>query len=1086
MAYNASFGSKVDEAFQAKGLPAGSGAALLGVENPSGDPNATSSTGITGPLQQTNGFMAQWNPGGSTRNPDDNIAAASNFFAAQQAAGYTPAEAYVIYQQGSGGANALFNADPNAPISSLSPSLQHNLAVNGVNPNGTVGDAINHIEGQYANGAGLAKNAGLDTSGVPTANRTPPKGNGAVEGTKAGGTSFGGAGCAAAGLSPAGLMGMAAALAGGGLGMSGILSAATNALGASPITGLMSSVLGGGGNLVNAALNAATGGIGSVFSGAIGSALGGIGGQIGNALNSISGGAFQALSSIGSNILPSLTGVLPGGINGLVNSAIVGGLQGGVNGILNGVVGNVTQGVVGNLLGPLNGVLKDSPFPNAIQQFGAAGGLNGMIQTVAQNMVGGGGGNINNFVNNIGMASAYSSIANNVVGATAEAVGQQFGNGINGLGAAIRNNNDLISFGLTSVTRNVSGAANDMLNLGNMDTTSLLRLQQPANVANQILGAGLGGITGLTSQLVGAGLPIAGIDNPLHDAPVKAILNSITDTNAIGAVSAHFNITKPLQNLGQLTDFAHMCPNLAQSSPSQSFSDLGQQFISLGMTRAKTFSDYGTAFAKVDAGLDLQHISQNPTPITATAANKLMQTFGYGGGTLGEITTADFIGTAAGYVHNDTLPYIIDANTAIAARPEGQELTRRIGILQSLVGGTYYVPGSPADPSSGSPAVADAIIVPDLGTFNTLDAAVLSAISYVEAQLTVIKNINDPTIQAILQAAETAHAASCAQILKENHFIKTYNMDLFETSSNTPVTAYVFAAGLPSAGNDNGYGKIGHYIEQVATDNIYGDSIKAALRMGRNAAALEPLGIQTDRFQLPHSQYYRDPMNFYMDAYTGNLPITPSQLVDQIIPQTPQDLYIELRNQTLVDNGYDPAQMLPAQADEKYYDLRWVSTSPAVLENIGLNLLQEAVNRNILVIGNKCYVVGLDRSQNLFATMDQNGLLLNNNQLFVGTMLSILNKMLYGNIGTTKYETPFFTDQMVYGMLEMLGQITPNNIDALKQTLLGSVALGGFLDKLRAFFTTILNNTNTSMDRNINNAWGGSGPDGDYTSPKRH
>ena len=102
MAYNANFGSKVDAAFQAKGLPAGAGAALLGVENPSGDPNATSSTGITGPLQQTNGFMAQWNPGGSTRNPDDNIAAASNFFAAQQAAGYTPAEAYVIYQQGNG------------------------------------------------------------------------------------------------------------------------------------------------------------------------------------------------------------------------------------------------------------------------------------------------------------------------------------------------------------------------------------------------------------------------------------------------------------------------------------------------------------------------------------------------------------------------------------------------------------------------------------------------------------------------------------------------------------------------------------------------------------------------------------------------------------------------------------------------------------------------------------------------------------------------------------------------------------------------------------------------------------------------
>ena len=1084
--YNANFGSQVDAAFQAKGLPVGAGAALLGVENPGGDPNATSSTGIKGPLQQTQGFMAQWNPGGSTVNPNDNIAAASNFFAAQQAAGYTPAEAYVIYQQGSGGANALFNADPNTPISSLPANIQHNLQVNGVDINGTTGDAITHIEGQYAYGAGLAKGAGLDTSGVPTSNRTPPKGNGAVEGTNSGGTSVGGIGCAAAGLSPAGLMAMAAAAAGGGLGMNSILDAVTKAVGASPVTGLMSTVMSGGGNILNAALNAAGGGISNVIGGAISNFAGGAGGLISNALNSISGGAFQALSSIGANILPSLTGVLPGGLNGLVNSALVGGLQGGLNGALNGVVGNVTQGVVGNLLGPMNGVLQNSPFPNAIQQFGAAGGLNGMIQVVGQNMVGGGAGNMNNFINNIGMASAYSGIANNVVGATAEAVAQTFGNDTNGLGTAIRNNNDLISYGLTSITRNIAGATSDMLNLGTMDTSKLLRLQQPSNVAQQILGAGLGGVTGLTAELVSANLPVAGIDNPIHDQQVQAILNSINDPNATGAVSSQFNIGVPLEHLGQLTDFSHMCPNLATSSPSKNFTDLGQQFISLGMTKGKTFNDYGTAFAKVDPGLNLQYLSQSSTPLTNTAASSIMQTFGYGGGSLGEITIADFIGTAGGYVHNDTLPYIIDANNKIAARPEGQELIRRIGVLQSLVGGSFYVPGSPADSASGSPAVADAIIVPDLGTFATLDAAVLAAVSYIEAQLTVIKNISDPTIKAALQASELAHTASCAQILKENHYISTYNMNLFENSSNTPVTAYVFAAGLPSAGNDNGYGKIGHYIEKVACDNIYGDSIKAAMRMGRNAAALEPLGIQTDKFQFPHSQYYRDPMGFYMDAYTGNLPLTPSLLVDQVIPQTPVDTYVEMRNQTLLDNGYDPTQMLPAQADETYYDLQWRSASPVVLENIGLNLLQQVVNRNTLVIGNNCYVVGLDRSQNLFATLDHHGLKLQNQDIFLGTMLSVLNKMLYGNIGTTKYNNPFFTDQMVYGMLEMMSQATPNNIDALQQTLLGSVALGGFLDKLRNVFSAILNNTNTAMDRNVYNAWGGSGPDGDYISPKRN
>lgn len=859
----------------------------------------------------------------------------------------------------------------------------------------------------------------------------PSNAKGAAPGT--------GAGCAGAGLGILSAIAGAGLFAGLGIGLNSILSGVTGALGLSGITGAMSGALSAATGALSGGLNAITGGVSS-------------------AINTLSGGAFSALSSIGSNILPSLTGVLPAGITGIVNGAL--------------------GGATGAILGPLNGILQNPlNLPNAIQQFASHGGLNGMINRVANNMIGGAAfGGTNAFIQQIGMSNAFSGIANNVVGAASEAAGLRFGaNGPGALGANFVNNNGVVSYGMSALTSNLPAAASNMQNLGSFSTANMLRLQQPSHVANQIMSAGLGEVTGLTHQLVRNGLPIAGIDNPIHDNTVQKILNNISDPTAIGAVSSKFNLGIKIDHLGQLTDLQHMAPDLHATGPSKNFKDLGQHFLSLGITRAKTFDQIGSALSKTDAGIDLNHLSQMSTPMYPPAVDKLHNTYGFGGGSIGEITMADFVGTPAGYVHNDTLPFITDANNKIMATPDGIELNRRIQILQGLMTGAYHVAGSAA--SGDQPAVGDTININ--GTvYTTLDDAVYAMIASIESQLTVIKNSSDPSIQAALQASEQAHAASCAQILKENHHITTFGMDLFNHLNNSPINAYVFADSLPYHGQLTGYGQIGDYLERIASDNIYGDAIKGAMRMGRNAAALETLGVNVDRFKLPHSQYYRDPAGFYLAAYSGDLPIVPDNLVDQVIPQTLQDIYTETRNALLIENGYEPSTMLPAQADEIYYDLQWNKVSPSVRENIGLNVLQQAINSNVMVIGADAFIIGLDRKQNKFATINQHGLVLDNNEVFVATLLSIANKILYGDIGTTKYNNPFFTDQMVYGMLEMLGQITPVNIDALSSTLIGSAVLSGFMVKLRGVFQQLLRQTNTGMDRNIVAAWGGSGPDG--------
>ena len=900
-----------------------------------------------------------------------------------------------------------------------------------------------------------------------------------------------GSGCAGAGLGVLGAIAGAGLLSGLGAAINGALGGALGALGLSGITGAMSGALGSLGNVLG-------GGLGNIL------------GQVTGPLNQLTGGAMQALSQIGSNILPSLTGVLPAGITN--------------------IVGNTLGGAVGGVLGPLNGVLQNPlGLPNAIQQFAYHGGLNGIINRVANNMVAGAvGGGTNAFVQQIGLASAFSGISNSVIGASSEARGLQFGaNVVGGIGANFVNNNGVVSYGMTSLSSNIPAAASNLQNLGTFSTENLLRLQQPANIASQIIKSGLGGITGLTKQLIQNNIPIAGVDNPIYDEPVQKILNNISDPTAVGAVSSTFNLGTNIDHLGQLTDMSVMTPDLHATGPSKNFADLGQHFISLGIVKAKTFDQVGTALSKTDPGFDLNHLSQMPTPMYPAAVDTLNQTFGYGGGSIGELTMADFLGTAAGYVHNDTLPAITNANNLIMATNDGKVLNGLIVQLQSLLSGGYHVPGSAA--YRDQPANAGWININNT-IYTTLDDAVYALISAIESQLTVIKNSTDPTIQAALAASEKAHAASCAQILKENHHVTTFGMDLFAPIQNNPVQAYVFADGLPYYGQQTGYGQIGDYMERVAQDNIYGDAIKGAMRMGRNAAALESLGVNVDRFKLPHSQYYRDPAAFYLAAYTGEMPYVPLNLQDQVIPATPEDTYIEVRNQTLIDAGYDPTSLLPAQADQTYYDLQHSRTNAQVLEGIGLNVLQQAVERNIFVIGNLIYIIGLDGSQNLFATIDKNGLSLTNNDLFIAIAFSIVNKILYGNIGTTKNNTPFSTDQMIYGILEMLAQITPSNIDALAGTLLGNSVLTGLLTKINNVFKQIIQQTNitpasdlstinqgdngnqsispisvtvsgqnlqnfnpsgkinqniTGSDRNIVSPWGGSGPDAEYDIPTK-
>lgn len=358
--------------------------------------------------------------------------------------------------------------------------------------------------------------------------------------------------------------------------------------------------------------------------------------------------------------------------------------------------------------------------------------------------------------------------------------------------------------------------------------------------------------------------------------------------------------------------------------------------------------------------------------------------------------------------------------------------------------------------------------------FDTLDDAVYAMKMYIEEQLLIIKNLPDLELQKLIELAESGHAASCAQILKENYMLGKHKINIFERFDPGPMGHLAFAQTLPSYGTETGYGRMADYLERVATDDLYGDAIKASLRQGRNAVALSELGMNTEIFNLPHSTYYHDPAEMYRQAYTGSLPLVPTFQSD---PLEPLDPWIEERNRILIEYGYDPSTMLPAQADETYMDIKANMLHDSVKQQLGFEVCREAVNRNMKIMGKDINIIGLNGNLYKVGSVEAVGLMIDDPQLLAETLLGIVNRLLYGHIGNTKYENPYNTDQMIYGIIELLGQVSPANLEALRNTMLGLYVLPELLKNIKTIINKITGVIDTAMDRNDPNVWGDAGPD---------
>ena len=938
-------------------------------------------------------------------------------------------------------------------------------------------------------GTGNITVAGAGTA-APSSNGGGGAGGAGAGAAAAAGASVPAAGCLGASTSIASLLGGAGlASAIGGVAANAVMAGGLALLSGGGLQGALGAVLGSAGGALGNALGASLGGAaGAIVGQTLGGALGSIAAGA-NPLQALSGAAFGALGQMGGSLIPALSGVMPaalasaavGGLTGILGQVAAGVpkgaaaqfiLAGGLGGAIGGAVGNMT----GNFsYGAVSGAVASGLLNGSINLNGGSGSLysspNGTFNPAQ-------------FANNIAMVAATASNNRNMVGAISEAVSQGFGATQSaGYGARTRNMQDALTFSVSTLGQNLNAVSSDMLSLGKWDATNLMRLMQPGNIATQILMKGLGDYTGLNDALVAAGVPLAGLDNPLFDRVTQTVLNGITEPEVIYTVKAAFAMNTNFANLGELTNLSKMMPMSFQYLPVKSFRELGVQLAIIGVSASATIYDIGFAFSKIETATDLNNVAQMNQPLPPSIAQPLMELYGYGGGTFGEQTMADFIGSAAGYVHNDTIPVINDTTKYIENHPDAALLTTLIYLFKDTMDGKYTTLGTPGDTASGIPGEDGYITVPfpaGLGgsqTFTTLDAAVLAFIPLIEAQQQALLNSTDPLLQDNITKLSLAYEASCAQLVRENNNLLNNNINLFDAIPPSPSSCMMFTQMLDQWGLQTGYGQPGEYIERVATNDIFGDAMKYCMRQARNASALSGLGIDVEQYKIPRSQYYREPEGFYNNLYTGQMPPMSQNRRAPVYPRTPTDVYLNNRNTVLRNTGYGDLPLQANQMDEIYYDSIWMDTSSDVLEGIGRSVVKQAIDNSIYINNDDLLIVNLTGATTAIGKIANNGLLLTNNEFMVTTLMQIVNKLLYGDLSTTKYTNPFNTDQMIYGVLEMLAQLTNQNIDALMKTVTGGLIANGLLARLMQQFGTSRSIYDTRMSRNDPEAWGGTGGD---------
>ena len=656
---------------------------------------------------------------------------------------------------------------------------------------------------------------------------------------------------------------------------------------------------------------------------------------VSQAVNSVSGGALDAITSAAGAITSNLPGrdllntIAPGVANTILSPGGTNKISGLIGSIAPSIASSlgVTNRFLGSAIGQVAGNLLSGNKINFANMFGlataAVGGSLGLPPAMRQgiNMVFGNAGGMLAAAglstlggyDNLIPSEMNGFMRKGLVGALDEVMlNLNDGQPMAQFGSLYPNYNAMATQGYGALSRNLNGLGMDLRELGRLgDMNDLYRIGRPGQIVSQIMMHGAGYETGLHYKLQAAGMTVRDINTFEADDIALDMLSEVTEEAAIQSAYKALNIRNRdgIAHLGELTDPEILFPRSHEDNEFTNLNDMAPQLAMCGIGRIQHLEELGQLFEGMESVNDYTALNELAQPTTVGEIDYLQATMAptshYSG--TGDLTVADFIGTAAGYGHTTTLPNITANQDIVWSDPITDNLKDLLTLQADALAGTYTSGGFVNIPTTGGYT---------FGSYGSLDDAVLDIHDAIDLEMTVINDNASGEVAEALFDLQNYHEESVGQLyreewLRQQHGIavtsdsktvdRTYgdgstlifdltgpvdsannvdvyisgvyqNKDQFTVNTTTPsITfgsapdsgslieiiystglipvrsskkdAWQFATQLENWGSSTGFGKEADFISRIATDDVHGQRIKAVMIQGRNKARAEQYGI---------------------------------------------------------------------------------------------------------------------------------------------------------------------------------------------------------------------------------------------------
>ena len=424
-------------------------------------------------------------------------------------------------------------------------------------------------------------------------------------------------------------------------------------------------------------------------------------------------------------------------------SSLTGKLSGPLQNI-SGFNGTITQGISGiaNQIFS-NGNLKNfaETFSKVKGAVGIASNLSTSIDQMPAQLFGDAKSIIGNLSTNVFEDIAGMAIDNVAGGITQALLGDQeqvlnnlLNDGVKtfaAFGSVYKNFDSMVTQGMGSLSSNVTALGKDLKGLGSLgNMQDLLRVGKPGQVAEQLTISGSNAGVTVVEKLVKYNVPLNEINRPENDEIAKKILNEIDDRSLIIDAFDKLNVQRPVTSVNNLGDVLSPDFMFPESKDSNYFTNLNDAALHLAVCGAQGFENLSTFGAMIesfetvstDTNLSNEYMPAKPEDMYDLKA-ELSPTSEYNSG--GDLTVADFIGTAAGYGHAERtkdIKILMDLEAANAMSALLNELNQIMAATLSgtnTSGGNITI-GTTTSGASYVPVRSEYVF----GTYTSLDNAV--------------------------------------------------------------------------------------------------------------------------------------------------------------------------------------------------------------------------------------------------------------------------------------------------------------------------------------------------------------------------